>query len=83
MLQFYDVGDKDIGRKLANRLERSRLDRLASGIGIPYNKLGEVLGPIIGRVVRNVWLLSVVENRKAVEYLQRNYSQLRKQYKRW
>lgn len=67
---------------VANRLERSRLDKLVSQLGVPYTRLNDLATFILSRDVVDIWRLGTTDNRRVVEYIRRNWSTLSKRYEK-
>jgi len=66
----------------ANRLERSRLDKLREELSIPPKELNKIAKEVVGREFGDVRFLSTTENRRVVSYLKKNCDELGKRYRR-
>jgi hypothetical protein len=67
---------------VADRLERSRLDKLREEMCIPVVELNLISTTIVGRQIRDARFLSDSESRKVRKYLKENYNGLSEKYRR-
>jgi len=66
----------------ANRMERSRLDKLREELSIPPKELNKIAKEVVGREFGDVRFLNTTENRRVVSYLKKNCDELGKRYRR-
>lgn len=66
----------------ASRLQRSRLDRIREEMCIPWKELNKLAKNVVGREFGDVSRLSASENRKVIQYLERNRLELMNRYRK-
>ena len=69
-------------KKIANKLERSKLDKLREELSIPPRELNKIAKEVIGREFGDTRFLSATENRRVRMYLKRNGDELGKRYRK-
>ena len=79
MLTF--VPQSKLSSGIANRLERSRLDKLREELSIPPKELNKIAKEVIGREFGDSRFLNPTENRRVVSYLKKNCDELGKRYR--
>jgi hypothetical protein len=68
--------------KVADKLSRSKLDKLREEMSIPIKELNKIAKEVVGREFGDVRFLSVTETRRVTEYLRKNYNTLSERYRR-